>query len=110
MKNYVQPGDTVTVTAPYALTSGGGCLVGTLFGVAVNDAASGATDAEIMTTGVFDMTKATGAGTAVTDGGPVYWDNTAKVVTGVSTSNTLIGKALGAVADGGAVARVRLDG
>ena len=28
MKNYVQPGNTITLTAPYAVTSGDGLLVG----------------------------------------------------------------------------------
>ena len=33
MKNFVQDGGVLTVTAPYALTSGQGCQVGTaLFG------------------------------------------------------------------------------
>ena len=43
MKNYVQPGNTLTLTAPYAVTSGDGLLVGSIFGVAGGDAASGAT-------------------------------------------------------------------
>lgn len=102
--NYVQPGDTVTVTAPYVLTSGAGCLVGSLFGVALSAAANAAT-VEIMTTGVFDITKASGA---VTQGAKMYWDNTNKVVTTTSTSNTLIGVATQAQASGDATCRVRL--
>jgi len=110
MKNYVQPGDTVTVTAPYAVASGAGCLVGTCFGVAVNAAAIGATDLELMTTGVFDMDKSTAVGSAVTMGGAVYWDDTNKVVTGVATANTKVGVALVAGADAATSARVRLNG
>jgi len=34
MKNYVQPGNTITLTAPYAVASGDGLLVGAIFGVA----------------------------------------------------------------------------
>ena len=34
MKNYVQPGNTITLTAPYAVVSGDGLLVGSIFGVA----------------------------------------------------------------------------
>ena len=44
MKNYIQRGETVTVTAPYAVLSGGGLLVagtGHIFGVAVNNQSSG---------------------------------------------------------------------
>ena len=38
MRNYVQPGNTVTVTAPYSVLSGAGVLVGSLFGVASTSA------------------------------------------------------------------------
>lgn len=37
MKNFVMEGKTLTLTAPYALTSGQGLLVGSLFGVASGD-------------------------------------------------------------------------
>jgi hypothetical protein len=43
MKNQILPGNTTDVAAPYAVTSGGGCLVGSLFGIAAYDAANGAT-------------------------------------------------------------------
>ena len=39
MKNSVQPGNTMTLTAPYAVTSGDGLLVGSIFGIASGDAA-----------------------------------------------------------------------
>ena len=41
MKNYVQPGNTITLTAPYAVASGDGLLVGSIFGVASGTAALG---------------------------------------------------------------------
>lgn len=109
MKNYVQPGDTLTLAAPYALTSGQGALVGTLFGVATADAANGA-DVELQLVGVFDLAKA--ASQAWTVGALIYWDNTNKVCTTVSTSNTLIGKAVLAVGSGAGevIGRVRLSG
>ena len=34
MKNYVQPGNTITLTAPYTVASGDGLLVGSIFGIA----------------------------------------------------------------------------
>ena len=40
MKNFVQPGSTITLTAPYAVASGDGLLVGAIFGVAAGDAAN----------------------------------------------------------------------
>ncbi|MFZ1415230.1 MAG: DUF2190 family protein [Defluviicoccus sp.] len=42
MKTYVQPGHTLTITAPSGgVTSGHGVLIGTLFGIAQADAAEG---------------------------------------------------------------------
>ncbi|UFM64018.1 DUF2190 family protein [Paracoccus sp. MA] len=109
MKNYVQPGNTLTLTAPYAVTSGGGLLVGSIFGVAAGDAASGAT-VEAALTGVFDLTKI--GSQAWTVGAKVYWDDTNKRCTTVATDNTLIGVAVVAVAGGAGdtIGRVRLNG
>ena len=39
--NYVQPGKTITLAAPYAVSSGDGLLVGAIFGVATASAAIG---------------------------------------------------------------------
>lgn len=109
MKNYVNSGDTITVAAPYAVTSGGGALVGTLFGVALTTAASAAT-VELQTRGVFDLAKA--ASQAWTVGAAIYWDDTNKVCTTTSSGNTLIGKAVLAVGSGAGetIGRVRLNG
>ena len=54
MKNYIQDGETVTMTAPYTVTSGEGVIVGSIFGVAQTDAASGAA-VSLVTEGVFDL-------------------------------------------------------
>ena len=42
MKNFIQEGKSLTLVAPYALTSGQGALIGSLFGVANGAAANGA--------------------------------------------------------------------
>ena len=106
MKNFVQPGETITVIAPYAVLSGGGVLVGNIFGVATNDAANGAS-VEIMGEGVFDITKAAGA---VTQGAIMFWDNSAKVVTTVNGGGNMpIGVATQAQNSGDATARVLLS-
>ncbi len=52
MKNYVQPGNAITLTAPYAVASGDGLLVGSIFGVAAGAAAVPA--AETAPTGAID--------------------------------------------------------
>jgi predicted RecA/RadA family phage recombinase len=106
MKNFVQPGDTVTVVAPVAVNSGEGLLVGALFGIATGTAAIGA-NVEMITKGVVDLPK---AAVAVTQGAKVYWDNAAKNVTTTSAGNTLIGCAIVAAAVGDATTRVRLNG
>ena len=109
MKNYVQPGNTITLTAPYAVASGDGLLVGSIFGVASGTAALGET-VEAALTGVYDLKKV--ASQAWAAGDKVYWDNTAKEATKTTTSNTLIGVAVVAVAGGAAdtIGRVRLNG
>jgi len=109
MRNYVQPGAALTMTAPYAVTSGDGLLVGSIFGVAAADAASGTT-VEAALTGVFDLTKI--GSQAWTVGAKVYWDDTNKRCTTVATDNTLIGVAVEAVAGGAGdtIGRVRLNG
>ena len=118
MQNYVQRGSTLTVTAPYALLSGGGCQVGNVFGVSVNNQTAG-TSTELVVEGVFDLAK--DASTFVS-GAKVYWDNTqqlvtANTVTAAGAANKEIGFAVldqanGTPAAGGAAAdatvRVRL--
>lgn len=108
MKNYVQPGNTITLTAPYAVTSGDGFFVGSIFGVAAGTAALGEA-VEAALTGVYDLKKV--ASQAWAAGDKIYWDNTAKEATKTTTSNTLIGVAVAAVAGGAGdtIGRVRLN-
>jgi predicted RecA/RadA family phage recombinase len=109
MKNYIQSGHTITLTAPAAVASGAGMLVGAIFGIAAHDAASGE-PVEALTVGVIDINKVSSQAWAVGD--KVYWDNTNKRATKTATDNTLIGVALGAVGSGTdeTTGRVRLNG
>lgn len=107
MKNYVQPGDVITLVAPYAVGSGGGAVVGSIFGVATNEYANGATG-EFATKGVFDLTALSTATFA--QGAKVYWDNTNKRCAATATGYFLIGVAVNAKANGETTARVRLNG
>lgn len=106
MKNFVQPGRAITLIAPYALLSGQGLLVGSIFGVASNDAAI-STEVETRLEGVYSLTKATGA--AWTVGALIYWDNTARNCTTTAATNKLIGVATVAAAAGDAVGTLRLN-
>lgn len=107
MKNFQQEGDTVTLIAPAALASGVGVLVGSLFGITVNAAASGA-EVEVLREGIFTVAK--NSAEAWTVGAKVYWDDTAKVFTITNTTDTLVGVAYAIAANPSATGVVLLDG
>lgn len=105
MKNYVQDGKTITLTAPAGgVTTGVGVLIGALFVVPLFSAAV-SEPFEARVSGVATLPKASGA---VTEGAKLYWDNTAKNVTTTATSNTFIGYAAAAQASGDATVNVLL--
>ena len=106
MKNSIQDGETLALAAPYAVASGGGALIGSIFGVAVT-ALANTEVGSFQLCGVYTLPKATGAATV---GAKAYWDNTNKNVTTTSTSNTLIGVFVAAYASGDTTANVRLNG
>ena len=119
MQNYVQKGQTLTVVAPYALLSGGGCQVGNIFGVTVNSQNIG-DSSELVVEGVFDLAK---DASTFNPGDKVFWNNTAlqatsSPLTAAGVSNKEIGYAVlsqasGVNAPGGltgdATVRVRLN-
>lgn len=108
MKNFVQPGNYVTVTAPAGgIASGDGVLVGHLFGVATTTAKEGE-ECEIATNGVYDLAKDTGE--ALTAGAPVYWNASAGEVTTTATDNLRIGTAVLAAATAAVTGRVLITG
>lgn len=107
MKNYVQTGDNLTLPSPYDVSSGGGALVGSIFGVAAGDALTGA-DVDLVTRGVFTLDKV--AVDAFTIGEPAYWDDVQQLVTVDPTGNTKIGVAVEAAAGGSATVAIRLNG
>ena len=94
MKNFVQAGSNLTLPAPAAIASGDLVIIGSLIGVAAGSAASGE-DFDLVTAGVFDLPKATGA---IGLGAAVYGDSTAKKVTTTASGNTLCGTAVKAAA------------
>jgi predicted RecA/RadA family phage recombinase len=107
MKNYVMPGHTLTVTAPYALASGDGCLVGSIFGVACGAYANGFVDTELRVEGIYELT-ALGTDTA-TVGALAYWDNTNRRITTTASGNTKVGVFAVAKTSGPTIAVVRLS-
>lgn len=112
MKNYVSPGTSVTIAAPYDLKSGDPVFTGTaygvegsLFGVAADDAASGE-PVVLVLTGVFELPKV--AGDSVAIGGTLLWDSTAKKLTTTGIGKPAVGPAMSTALAGSTTVLVRL--
>ena len=106
MKNFVQNGDTLTLTPGAAVASGVGYLFGTsLFGVATNDVAIN-TPGEFRTEGVVDIAKTSAL--AISTGDRLYWDPTNKVVNKTATAQQCVGIAVADAANPSAIVRMKL--
>jgi predicted RecA/RadA family phage recombinase len=106
-KNFIQPGDVVTVTVPGSVKSGSLIVVGNLAGVCAYDAAGGA-EVELAVTGVFELPKAIGQ---INEAARVWWstaDGNVKNATG--TGLWPIGVAVKAASSTDTTVRVRLNG
>ncbi len=107
MKNYIQKGKTLPLTAPYDVLSGKGFQIGSIFAVAAFDALSGAA-VEGERFGVFDLAKVSAQAWAV--GESIYWDNSAKLATNVKgTANLRIGSAVATAANPTSTGHVALE-
>ncbi|WP_018183995.1 DUF2190 family protein [Kaistia granuli] len=106
MKNFIQPGNTVTVAAPSDVLSGAGVLVGKLFGVANFDAKSG-DPVEISRSGVYELPKTSGQAWAV--GAMIYFDGSKATTADNSGANPKIGYALAVAANPSATGVVVLS-
>lgn len=105
--NFVQPGNTITVTAAAVAAGGAVVKVGNIIGVAAGDAAIG--DAlDIETTGVWELPKVSAL--AIDVGDVVYWDAATGLVNKTSSGNTKLGVAVKAAANPSGTVRVRLSG
>ena len=106
MKNFVQEGDTLTLTPNAAVASGVGFLFGTsLFGVATNDVAAN-TAGEFLTEGVVEIEKTSALAIAVGD--RLYWDATHKVVNKTATAQQCVGIAVEAAGNPSATVKMKL--
>src|SRR5688572_3598031 len=108
MKNYVQPGEVLEFTAP-----AGGVVSGT--GVKIGDGFVVATVTAIATArfnglrqGVVEHAKVSAQ--AWTEGQQINWDDTAKLMTTVTTGNFRVGYAAAAAANPSATGKVVLHG
>ncbi len=106
--NFIQEGRVLTVAAPYDVTSGVGVRVGKLFGIAQYDALS-TVSVTIDTQGVYNVAKVSAQAWAV--GEEIYWDDSAKLFTSVTTSpNIWVGVATAVAANPTSVGYCRLNG
>ena len=93
MKNFVQSGNTVTLTAPANVKSGEVVNVGSLIGIAAFDAAQNA-EVEVSLTGVFELA----ADGPISQGEAVYWNSVSKKCSAADSPTTpLLGAAIAAV-------------
>jgi predicted RecA/RadA family phage recombinase len=108
MKNYIQEGSIIAVTAPTGgVISGEGLIVGSLFGAALHSAAEGES-LEVATDGVYRLPKASTVVLAI--GTRVAWDNSAKNINVLGTGRFPVGIAAEAAGNGITSVAVRLDG
>lgn len=108
MKNYVQPGDTLTLVAPSGgVESGVPRIIGDLFVVPTVTADDGQPFAA-KTTGVYELPKTSAQ--AWTQCAKVYWDANNGVATTAASGNREIGVAVKAAANPSALGLVRLNG
>ncbi len=104
---YIQPGDTIDLTAPTGgVTAGTPLLIGALLVIPKVTAAETVAFAAYVN-GVHTVPKATGAWT---EGASLYWDNAAKNFTTTATANYYAGVAAAAAASGDTTGKILLNG
>lgn len=107
MKNYVQPGNVLTLTPTAAVASGVGYLFGAaLFGVATNDVAANAAG-EFITEGVVEIAKTSAL--AISVGDRLFWDSANKCVNKTTTAQQQVGIAVAAASNPSATVKMLLE-
>lgn len=108
MKNMVQPGKILTLTAPSpGVTKGVGVMIGGLLVVPAQTAATGESfsgDSE----GVFEMPKTSAI--AFAEGEAIFWDDTAKLWKKTATGYFQAGTAVAVAANPSSTVLVKLKG
>jgi len=106
MRNYIQPGKVLTVTATSDVASGTFQVVGKIFGFATTSAKTGK-EYELTTGEVHEAPKV--PGTAWAMGDDIYYDATAKAFTKTVGTNLRVGVASQAAASAAGLGLVRLN-
>lgn len=108
MKNFIQPGHSLPLTAPAGgVTSGEAVLIGALVVIPSVDADEGKTFAAHIG-GVYSVTKTTGE--AWTEGAILYFDDSTGAFTTTASGNYKAGVASETAASGDTEGAIRLDG
>jgi predicted RecA/RadA family phage recombinase len=105
MKNFIQDGANLDLTAPRGLSSGDGFIVGSLFAVAAAAATSGAAVVGV-TAGCFTLPKLSTAVFAAGD--KVSWDDTNHYLNVPGSGLYPVGSAIAAAGSGAATVNVKL--
>ena len=107
---FIHDGNSIDHTPSVDVAAGDVVVQGDLIGIAKLDIVAGTLGA-LAVTGVFDVSKATGADTAIPAGLKVYWDAVSSVATtdDDSGNNKYLGKAVAAAGTDDATVRVRLE-
>jgi len=104
MKNFIQFGDTLTLTPAADVASGVGYLFGVaLFGIATGDVANGVAG-EFRVDGVVSIGKTSAL--AISVGDRLFWDATNKVVNKTSTAQQCVGIAVEAASNPSATVKM----
>lgn len=107
MATFVHDGMTIDYTPGADVAAGAVVVQGDLVGVAKVPIPSGKLGA-LAVVGVFDFTKATGTGTAISAGANCYWHADTQQANTTASGGKLIGKSVKAAVDADATVRIRL--
>jgi predicted RecA/RadA family phage recombinase len=84
MKNFIQPGEMMEITAGAEIKSGDPVVVGEMVTIAAHDIANGA-NGQVSTCGVFEVVKLAGA--TWSKGQKLFWDKVAKKFTTIASAD-----------------------
>lgn len=105
MKNFVQPGNSLDLAAPNDVSSGDGAIVGSIFGIASNDALSGET-LSFGVEGVYEIAKL--STDVVAAGDKLNWNDTNKELQLATSDLDNVATAVEAAGNGVAVVKAKL--
>jgi len=104
-RKFIQPGETLSLTAVADVVAGQSVLIGSIFGIVQENALSGA-QMQVKRVGVHDVTKTSAQ--AWTEGQRVYWNTSTSKYDSVSTVGPLVGLAVAVAANPSTTGRVLL--